>query len=174
MVPDIVPRHQWHEEGAWFELGMMQSAWPWSSPCFFPQVTTTVLRTAVMYGMVRFSKLLVIRRSSSIWWTTPTYYQVVVLHAAALPLAFSLYAYCSDITDDSLRSLSKCLNLDTLEIRGCPQVSSVGISAIAVGCRQLTKLDVKKCYDINDDGMLSLGRFSQNLRQVQSLLTFFP
>ncbi|XP_019706567.1 F-box/LRR-repeat protein 3 [Elaeis guineensis] len=75
-------------------------------------------------------------------------------------------AYCSDITDDSLRSLSKCLNLDTLEIRGCPQVSSVGISAIAVGCRQLTKLDVKKCYDINDDGMLSLGRFSQNLRQI--------
>ena len=75
-------------------------------------------------------------------------------------------AYCTKVTDDALISLSKCSMLNTLEIRGCPQVSSAGLSAIAVGCRKIAKLDIKKCYDINDAGMLSLARLSQNLCQV--------
>ncbi|XP_019053256.1 PREDICTED: F-box/LRR-repeat protein 3-like isoform X2 [Nelumbo nucifera] len=75
-------------------------------------------------------------------------------------------AYCKDITDNSLRSLSKCSRLNTLEIRGCPCISSVGLSAIAVGCKQLTRLDIKKCHDIDDVGMLSLAHFSQNLTQI--------
>lgn len=75
-------------------------------------------------------------------------------------------AYCKDITDNSLRSLSKCLRLNTLEIRGCFHISSMGLSAIAVGCKQLTKLDIKKCHNIDDSGMLPLAHFSQKLRQV--------
>ncbi|XP_072955162.1 F-box/LRR-repeat protein 3-like [Typha angustifolia] len=75
-------------------------------------------------------------------------------------------AYCTGITNESLISLSKCSKLSDLEIRGCPQVSSSGISAISVGCRQITKLDMKKCYYINDAAMLTLARFSQNLRQI--------
>ncbi|XP_043726348.1 F-box/LRR-repeat protein 3 [Telopea speciosissima] len=75
-------------------------------------------------------------------------------------------AYCKDITDHSLRSLSKCSRLNTLEIRGCLHISSSGLSAIAVGCKQLTKLDIKKCYNIDDSGMLPLAHFSQNLRVI--------
>ncbi|OAY62570.1 F-box/LRR-repeat protein 3 [Ananas comosus] len=75
-------------------------------------------------------------------------------------------AYCTEMTDESLRALSKCSSLKTLEIRGCPRVSSAGLSAIAVGCRQIAKLDIKKCHDIDDAGMLPLARFSQNLRQI--------
>ncbi|KAF8397176.1 hypothetical protein HHK36_016083 [Tetracentron sinense] len=75
-------------------------------------------------------------------------------------------AYCEKITDSSLRSLSKCSKLNTLESRGCPRISSVGLVAIAVGCKQLSKLDIKKCYNINDAGMLPLAHFSQNLRQI--------
>ena len=56
-------------------------------------------------------------------------------------------AYNDKITDNSLISLSKCLMLKALEIRGCPSVSSIGLSAIAVGCKQLTVLDIKKCLD---------------------------
>ncbi|URE44519.1 Leucine Rich Repeat family protein [Musa troglodytarum] len=74
-------------------------------------------------------------------------------------------SYCTEVTDHSLRSLSKCSNLNTLEIRGC-QVSSSGLAIIAVGCRKLTKLDIKKCYYVDDAGMLLLARFSQNLRQI--------
>ncbi|CAL9123829.1 unnamed protein product [Musa acuminata var. zebrina] len=74
-------------------------------------------------------------------------------------------SYCTEVTDYSLRSLSKCSNLNTLEIRGC-QVSSSGLAVVAVGCRKLTKLDIKKCYFVDDAGMLLLARFSQNLRQI--------
>lgn len=75
-------------------------------------------------------------------------------------------AYCDKVTDASLESLSKCLRLKALEIRGCPGVSSVGLSAIALGCRQLMMLDIKKCHHINDVGMVPLAQFSQNLKQV--------
>ena len=82
-------------------------------------------------------------------------------------------AYNDKITDNSLISLSKCLMLKALEIRGCPSVSSIGLSAIAVGCKQLTVLDIKKCFNINDNGMLPLAQFSQNLKQVLYILIFF-
>lgn len=75
-------------------------------------------------------------------------------------------AYCKSITDISLIQLSKCTRLNTFECRGCPLITSVGLAAIAVGCRQLTKLDIKKCYNIDDTGMIPLAHFSQNLRQI--------
>lgn len=75
-------------------------------------------------------------------------------------------AYCDKVTNTSLESLSKCLKLKALEIRGCPGVSSVGLSAIAQRCRQLIMLDIKKCHNIKDTGMLPLAQFSQNLKQV--------
>ncbi|RWV98175.1 hypothetical protein GW17_00038998 [Ensete ventricosum] len=75
-------------------------------------------------------------------------------------------AYCTGTTDDSLRSLSKCSNLDTLEIRGCPQVSSLGLAAISVGCQKLTNLGIKKCYYVNDAGILLSCLLLQNLRQI--------
>ncbi|KAK3139163.1 hypothetical protein QOZ80_5AG0378810 [Eleusine coracana subsp. coracana] len=75
-------------------------------------------------------------------------------------------SYCTGITDRSLMSLSKCANLNTLEIRGCPRVSSSGISEIAMGCRLLSKLDIKKCFEINDVGMLYISQFSHSLRQI--------
>ncbi|XP_022729410.1 F-box/LRR-repeat protein 3-like isoform X3 [Durio zibethinus] len=75
-------------------------------------------------------------------------------------------AYNDKITDNSLISLSKCSMLKALEIRGCPGISSIGLSAIAVGCKQLAVLDIKKCFNINDNGMLPLAQFSQNLQQI--------
>ncbi|XP_027177174.1 F-box/LRR-repeat protein 3 [Coffea eugenioides] len=75
-------------------------------------------------------------------------------------------AYCKDITDYSLISLSKCSKLNTLESRGCTLITSLGLAAIAVGCKQLNKLDIKKCHNIDDAGMIPLAHFSQNLRQI--------
>ena len=75
-------------------------------------------------------------------------------------------SYCTEITDISLMSLSKCAKLNTLEVRACPSVSSAGLSEIATGCRLLAKLDIKKCFAINDVGMLFLSQFSHSLRQV--------
>ncbi|XP_062094929.1 F-box/LRR-repeat protein 3 isoform X2 [Humulus lupulus] len=74
-------------------------------------------------------------------------------------------AYCKDISDDSLISLSKCSRLNTFESRGCPLITSSGLAAIAMKCKQLVKLDIKKCSNIDDAGMISLAYNSQNLRQ---------
>lgn len=75
-------------------------------------------------------------------------------------------AYCKSITDRSLMSLSKCLKMNTLESRGCPLITSVGLEAVSKGCKQLSKLDIKKCHNIDDAGMISLAHFSQNLKQI--------
>lgn len=75
-------------------------------------------------------------------------------------------AYCKEITDNSLLLFSKCAQLNTIECRGCPHITYLGLAAIAAGCRQLTKLDIKKCYKIDDAGMIPLAHFSQNLKQV--------
>ncbi|KAK4582280.1 hypothetical protein RGQ29_025452 [Quercus rubra] len=75
-------------------------------------------------------------------------------------------AYCKEITDNSLLLFSKCAQLNTIECRGCPHITSLGLAAIAAGCKQLTKLDIKKCYKIDDAGMIPLAYFSQNLKQI--------
>ncbi|KAF8753602.1 hypothetical protein HU200_011598 [Digitaria exilis] len=84
-------------------------------------------------------------------------------------LELNLSYCCPKLTDRSLMSLSKCTKLNTLEIRGCPRISSAGLSEIAMGCRLLSKLDIKKCFEINDVGMLYLSQFSHALRQVLGL-----
>ncbi|CAA7033378.1 unnamed protein product [Microthlaspi erraticum] len=75
-------------------------------------------------------------------------------------------SYCKDITDKSLLSLSRCSLLQTFESRGCPNITSQGLAAIAVLCKGLTKLDLKKCPHINDSGLLTLAHFSQSLKQI--------
>ncbi|KAH7543680.1 hypothetical protein FEM48_Zijuj02G0210900 [Ziziphus jujuba var. spinosa] len=75
-------------------------------------------------------------------------------------------AYNNNITDLSLTSLSNCSRLKVLEIRGCPCVSSVGLSTIAKECKVIEVVDIKKCYNINDNAMLPLAQFSQNLKQI--------
>ncbi|KFK24640.1 hypothetical protein AALP_AA8G005800 [Arabis alpina] len=75
-------------------------------------------------------------------------------------------SYCKDITDKSLVSLSKCSWLQTFESRGCPNITSQGLAAIAVRCKRLAKLDLKKCPYINDSGLLTLAHFSQSLKQI--------
>ena len=75
-------------------------------------------------------------------------------------------SYCEKITDNSLISLSNCSKLNTLESRGCPLITSLGIKAIAIKCKQLTKLDIKKCFNVDDSAMIPLAHSLQNLRQV--------
>ncbi|ONM20096.1 F-box/LRR-repeat protein 3 [Zea mays] len=91
----------------------------------------------------------------------------IIQIAQSCPMLESInLSYCTEITDRSLISLSKCSKLNTLEIRGCPRVSSIGLSETAMGCRLLSKLDIKKCFGINDAGMLYLSQFSHSLRQI--------
>ncbi|XAR55773.1 hypothetical protein NMG60_11035973 [Bertholletia excelsa] len=91
---------------------------------------------------------------------------VLAIARGCLGLEMINIAYCNNITDCSLLALSKCPKLNTFESRGCPLITSLGLAAIAVGCKQLTKLDLKKCPNVNDAGMIPLAHFSQNLKQI--------
>eukprot|EP01018_Ginkgo_biloba_P000375 Gb_39800 [translate_table: standard] len=75
-------------------------------------------------------------------------------------------SYCIHVNDNALKSLSQLQKLHNLEIRGCSGISSVGLSAIALGCKRLVELDVKRCYNIDDAGISAMALSCQNLRQI--------
>ncbi|KAL0555710.1 hypothetical protein IC582_009666 [Cucumis melo] len=75
-------------------------------------------------------------------------------------------AYCRDITDTSFSTLRKCSRLKTIEARGCPLITSSGLAEAVAGCKLLRRLDLKKCCNVDDAGMIPLAHFSQNLRQI--------
>ncbi|KAJ3681366.1 hypothetical protein LUZ60_015855 [Juncus effusus] len=74
--------------------------------------------------------------------------------------------YCNQISDTGLNSLGSLEDLSDLELRGLVRITSSGITSMAVGCRRLTHLDLKRCYSVDDAGMWALARYTENLRQL--------
>lgn len=70
------------------------------------------------------------------------------------------------ITNQGLKCLSYLEGLSDLELRGLDNVTSVGITSIAFGCKGLVELDLKGCSSIDDAALFALAQYSQNLRQV--------
>lgn len=91
---------------------------------------------------------------------------ILAISRGCIGLEMINIAYCNRITDSSFISISKCSKLNTLESRGCPLVTSLGLAAVAVGCKQLTTLDIKNCHNIDDAGMIPLAHFLTNLKQI--------
>ncbi|MQM10066.1 hypothetical protein Taro_042955 [Colocasia esculenta] len=76
--------------------------------------------------------------------------------------------YCSRITDLGMKHLSGLDQLSDLEMRKLVKVTSVGITAIAIGCKSLTEVDVKRCYSVDDVGFWALAQHSEKLRQINA------
>ncbi|KAJ0980634.1 hypothetical protein J5N97_008889 [Dioscorea zingiberensis] len=74
--------------------------------------------------------------------------------------------YCVRITDQGMSHLSHLEELTDIELRGLFRVTSLGITAIAIGCRSLVELDMKHCYSVDDAGFLALAQYSEYLRQM--------
>lgn len=75
-------------------------------------------------------------------------------------------SYCIRITDAAMASLAKLNDLQQLELRGCRKVSSIGLTFLASGCKQLKELDMKHCSGVDDAGIFSLVTGCTQLRQV--------
>uniref|UniRef100_J3NE16 F-box/LRR-repeat protein 15-like leucin rich repeat domain-containing protein n=2 Tax=Oryza brachyantha TaxID=4533 RepID=J3NE16_ORYBR len=74
--------------------------------------------------------------------------------------------YCNKITDNGLVHLGSMEELTNLELRCLVRITSIGISSVAIGCKNLIELDLKRCYSIDDTGLWALARSALNLRQL--------
>ncbi|CAL9120586.1 unnamed protein product [Musa textilis] len=74
--------------------------------------------------------------------------------------------YCTQITDRGMKHLSCLEDLRDLELRGLHHVTSLGVTSIAIGCRRLTELDLKRCNLVDNVGLCALAQYTGNLRQI--------
>jgi F-box/leucine-rich repeat protein 2/20 len=84
--------------------------------------------------------------------------------------------YCNKITDSGLGHLGSLEELTNLELRCLVRITGIGISSVAIGCKNLIEIDLKRCYSVDDAGLWALARYALNLRQVIFLQSFrlFP
>ncbi|XP_022969433.1 F-box/LRR-repeat protein 3 isoform X1 [Cucurbita maxima] len=75
-------------------------------------------------------------------------------------------SYCNKVTDRGIECVGQLEELCSLEIRGLQNVTSVGLTAVAFGCKRLVDLDMKQCQNVDDSGFWALGSYARNLRQL--------
>lgn len=80
-------------------------------------------------------------------------------------------SYCKNVTDRGMEYISHLEELCNLEIRGLQNVTSVGLTAVAAGCKRLVDLDMKQCENVDDSGFWALASYARNLRQVYGFIT---
>jgi len=68
-----------------------------------------------------------------------------------------------------LGHLGSLEELTNLELRCLVRITCIGISSIAIGCKSLIELDLKRCYSVDDASLGALARNALNLRQVNNL-----
>uniref|UniRef100_A0A0E0I3T4 F-box/LRR-repeat protein 15-like leucin rich repeat domain-containing protein n=1 Tax=Oryza nivara TaxID=4536 RepID=A0A0E0I3T4_ORYNI len=74
--------------------------------------------------------------------------------------------YCNKITDTGLGHLGSLEELTNLELRCLVRITGIGISSVAIGCKNLIEIDLKRCYSVDDAGLWALARYALNLRQL--------
>jgi Leucine Rich repeat len=66
----------------------------------------------------------------------------------------------TDVTDQLLRQIASCEQLQSLDLTGCEDVTDVGLSELAV-CKHLQSLKLRLCRKVTDNGMRELARCPQ-------------
>ena len=68
-------------------------------------------------------------------------------------------SFCSHIDDSGLDCLANCKKLVSLRLNSTPQITSIGLFSVAVGCTSLSALHLIGCEKINSVEWLEyLGR----------------
>lgn len=65
---------------------------------------------------------------------------------------------CNRITDVSLKYAFEFLELKTLSLSKCQQVSSIGIDGILVTCPSIEEINLSECHNINDHAIEAIAR----------------
>lgn len=64
---------------------------------------------------------------------------------------------CPGIIDRALQYLSHCRKLKYASFANDHKITSAGVSALAEGCKFLRVLNLERCVNVGDDGIVSLG-----------------
>ncbi|KAM7278494.1 hypothetical protein ACFE04_005628 [Oxalis oulophora] len=75
-------------------------------------------------------------------------------------------SYCTQVTDRGMTYVGSLEELSDFEMRGLLNVSSVGLAAVAFGCKKLADMDLKHCDNIDGSGFWALAYHARNLRQI--------
>jgi Leucine Rich repeat len=74
---------------------------------------------------------------------------------------------CPGITDIRISALGQgCGQLQTFIVRNCPGIIDIGISALGHGCSQLHTIDLSSCQGIADNGISTVGRGCGQLHTI--------
>jgi hypothetical protein len=68
--------------------------------------------------------------------------------------------------NDLAQVISRCPQLQHLNLRGCTDVGDEGVTAVGAGCPQLQHLDLAGCVGVGDEGVKAVGA---GCRQLQHL-----
>lgn len=70
------------------------------------------------------------------------------------------------LSDEGLAKLGECHALEKLSIKGCSQVSDVGIAVFAANCPHLHWLDISGCKRITHKGLFSIAKHLRGLKHL--------
>eukprot|EP00249_Psilotum_nudum_P019317 c27191_g1_i1 orf=322-1800(+) len=85
-----------------------------------------------------------------------------------IPNLVELHMERLHLSDRGLHAVSKCNNLEVLHVVKTPECTSLGLSAVAEGCRRLRKLhlDGWKSNRIGDNGLISVAWKCKDLQEL--------
>lgn len=75
-------------------------------------------------------------------------------------------SFCSLITDDQIKLLAECVDLRTLNLRECKQISDVGLTYLSQGCGLLAELILRRSelpFRCTDVALLQIAQGSKHL-----------
>ncbi|EEY70062.1 uncharacterized protein PITG_06628 [Phytophthora infestans T30-4] len=127
----------------------------------------TVLRVAALQRLARVRALVRLKKLDLSRCSLVNDHVLTALGAACPQLATLLLAFCSSITDFGIRRLCGCRQLESLDITGCFQVTSRGISALGARCPQLRSMTLDGVRRLIFSGIRALLHGCRKLRTLR-------
>lgn len=75
-------------------------------------------------------------------------------------------SYCTQVTDAALWAVSRhCAQLRSLHAAAC-QITRVGLRALTLGCRDISRLELSQCADIDDSALNAIAAGCPSLKAL--------
>jgi len=73
---------------------------------------------------------------------------------------------CINLTDNTLRRIATCPNLEELELFGNGNFTDTGLLSVLQGCPSLRSLHLQNCIGLTDQSCLNIAKYSTKLQYL--------